>query len=616
MADSKTLKQIRDLAETLKDCKDLKQEADQLRLQILQADASHQQAILIASAAIVIESIRQSQQITLYDVQLISAVQLTQGRVAQMATGEGKTFVAIATAGMLALHGRGVHVMTPGPYLAKRDYELAAECLLPMGLTVGLTEQQQDPSEKSRSYNCDITYGEGSEFGFDYLRDQYNLRQQQEARVGVNVQKALHGPSAFGRETIQRSLAYAIIDEADSVMFDDAISPLVLSTAPEGEAADKDAVIAARSIVLQLKEDVHYQFTNRERSITLTSEGEEWIYAHDIDVPTAVLQRTWTEYVEQALRAEHIFRRDLHYTVVDSDVRIVGETTGQVFEDRSWQDGLHQAVEAKEGVSVTPENTILARVTRQRFLRLYDQLCGMTGTLGGCEIELKRIYECDAVTIPLRIPDQKSLLNTRFFKTAEARNNAICHNVCEVLRTDRPVLVGTQSIRDSEQIARALQEFDLPELKCLQVLNGRQDQEEAEIVAQAGHAGTVTVATNLAGRGTDIKLAPDVVTAGGLHVIVAECQLSSRMDRQLIGRAGRQGDPGSAQTFVSADDELLQRYGPWLSSAIQRDADSNGESTVDYSKEVRQLQQKSEAEQQQQRQLLLEQDQQRESLLN
>lgn len=603
---------IRDLSASLATCDptQLKAEAASIRNEIAKGASLTSTEVLVAGVSLAVEALRRSLSVALYDVQLTAVLHLAMGRITQMQTGEGKTFAAIATAAHLALAGRGVHVMTPNSYLAERDCETAAQVLSHLGLSVGLTPEQGETLVKRKAYDCDVTYGTGHEFGFDYLRDQLTLRQEAAAALGTRLLQDLFADGPGQRTTMQRGLAHAIVDEADSVLIDDAGSPLVLSMATPGEAPDLRAHATAMALAEVLIEDEQYTLDVTTGAVQLTPDGMNRCYNDDVEVPADVLLRPWTAYVEQALRAKFIFRRNVHFVVVEDEVRIVDETTGRIFEDRSWQDGLHQAIEMREGLTVTPEKESLAKITRQRFFRLYQNLCGMTGTAIGCESEFAHVYRSEVVEIPLRVPSQRTILPTRFFASLAHKHKAVVAEIQQRHAERQPILVGTQSITDSEAIAALLDTVGLP----YEMLNGLQTAEEAEIIAQAGQRSAITISTNLAGRGTDISVPVDVLKTGGLHVIVAECQLSGRMDRQLIGRCARQGNPGSAQAFVSAEDPLLKRFGHWLSNAIQRESDSSGEADADFTKPLTRLQRAAEKQQFLGRAELLRQDISRDTL--
>ena len=523
----------------------------------------------------------------LYDVQLIASRALAEGKIAEMQTGEGKTFAAVPAAVWGGLQGRGVHISTPNTYLAQRDFEQLAPVYEVAGLSVGmLPEEPGSEARKRDAYACDVTYGSGYEFGFDYLRDQLVLRARSERKLGQSLLQTL-SPSTqghLGLDLMQRGLAYAIVDEADNVLIDDATSPLVLSESQLGEAADAEAVRLARHVALYLGKEHVVETTQQQ--VELSDAGRQRIFRGDIVIPVQQLQRPWTSYVETALRAERLFFRDVHYVVDQGEIKIVDSSTGRIFADRAWQSGLHQAVEAKEGLQITPERSALAQITRQRFYRLYDRLAGMTGTATTCRGELSAVYGVRTRVIPLRTPSRRSLYPARFFLTQEAKWLAILQSIQEIHQTGRPILIGTRTIAESQRLVRLLEPLGLR----FQVLNDRQDKEEAEIVAGAGQTGEITIATNLAGRGTDIKLTTEVRDLGGLHVIVSECHESSRIDRQMIGRAGRQGDPGSAQIFVAMDDWLIQNFGPWLARSVARLGNGLGEVALNLGPQVKRIQ--------------------------
>lgn len=586
------LPQIRALSETLKNVSDseLAEEAMQLRAEIQRGRAVTEPRMLTAAFAAVLESLRRVRGVQLYDVQLAAGIALCHGCIAEMQTGEGKTFAAVTAAAVLALAGRGVHVVTPNQYLAARDEEIASNVMRPLGMTSALLPEHCEASAKRLAYDADVTYGTGHEFGFDYLRDQLALRQLETVRSGTQLLSRLRQPSTPPRVTMQRSLAMAIVDEADSVLIDDAGSPLVLSSSGAREAPDVAVHQLAQQIAESLVIELHFTVDASAGAIELTDRGVEDIHRPEIQIPVAQLIRPWADYVQQALRALLLFRRDVHYVVNQGEVRIVDETTGRIFEDRAWQDGLHQAIEARERVVVTAERDAVARITRQRFYRLYSLLSGMTGTISGCDRELKEVYGLPVVNIPLRRPCARTIFPVRFFVSQASRRHAIVSEILRLRESGRPVLAGTQSIVESELLGAELRRLNIG----FQILNGLQNAAEAEIIERAGHAGMVTIATNLAGRGTDICLSDETRVAGGLHVIVGECQYSGRMDRQLTGRCARQGDPGSAQMFVAADDRLLRHYGPWLATAIEREADASGEAHVDFTAQLLRIQRTAE----------------------
>jgi preprotein translocase subunit SecA len=546
----------------------------------------------------------------LYDVQLLAGNALVNQKIAEMQTGEGKTISAIPGAVHGGMFGAGVHVATPNGYLAERDFQQNREVYVALGLSVGLLptgEGPTDPVHARAAYDSDITYGTGYEFGFDYLRDQLILKQEKQLPFGQKTLALLHGNP--GKQLAQRGLGFSIVDEADNVLIDDATSPQVLSEFQSGTAPDSDAIQLARSIALNLERGQHYH-EPMPSALELTRQGEARIYEADVPIPTRQLIRPWKAYVEAALRAEHHFLRNIQYVVSDEGVRIVDESTGRIFEDRSWQAGLHQAVEAKEGMPISPESIPLATITRQRFYRLYKGLSGMTGTTQGCIRELKTIFNLGVERIPLRKPSQRVVLPTRVFANADRKWNEITRNIIRLQSEGRPVLIGTRTIQESQLLAERLDSTGL----SYQLLNGTQDSDEADLVSRAGHAGAITIATNLAGRGTDIKLPPPVAESGGLHVIVSECHASSRVDRQLVGRCARQGQKGSCQTFISAEDWLLRTHASWLSESITRLA-SDGELSMDLDRKILELQNRLEREQFAVRLLLLRTHEQRNEII-
>ena len=606
------LPHIRQLASCLQQAtsQQLIEETNLIRRELAKGRSPDEPELLVAGLSLICEALRRAKDVTLYDVQLHAVAALSRNRIVQMQTGEGKTFVGIAASGYLAMAGRGVHVITPNVYLAGRDQEQAAPVMAQLGMTAGLLPERTDAATKFPAYDCDVTYGTGHEFGFDYLRDQLTLRKESRRPVGSRLLQALRQPAAGPRLTMQRGLEFAVVDEADSVLIDDAGSPLVLSLTAQSAAPDALAHQTALRLCEHLHADQHYHLNPASGLIMLTGEGIRRCHASDVAIPVSVLIRPWTEYVQQALRAHLLFRRDVHYVIEEDEVRIVDETTGRIFEDRSWQDGLHQAIEARESLPITAEKDPVAQVTRQRFFRLYKNLCGMTGTAIGCENELHEVYRLKVEEIPLRVPSARRILPTRFFATSNARWMAIANDATALQSSGRAVLVGTRSIADSEILSAILTDSGISH----QVLNGLQNQSEADIVAMAGQPKAITIATNLAGRGTDISLSSDVRDRGGLHVIVSECQPVGRMDRQLIGRCARQGDPGSAQMFVSAEDTLLKLHGPWLSTAIAREADATGEAHTNFNSQLRRIQQSAERQQFVGRMQLLQRDTTRDTL--
>ena len=506
--------------------------------------------------ALVREAVVRTKGLRPYDVQIMAGLVMARGQLAEMATGEGKTLVSTLPSCVLALAGKGVHVATVNAYLAKRDYELMRGIFEFLGLTIAYLPEKAQPDQKRAAYAADVTYGTGYEFGFDYLRDQLAKLNAPQTRLGSQWRETLLGVTpAAGAQPAQRGLAYAVIDEIDSVLIDEAVTPLVISRPmPAGENPEAPIYAHADAVARGLGE-VDYELSTYARKIALTKAGLEKVYAARKPAKEQRLRRAWHEYVEQALRALHLFERDVNYLVKKGAVEIIDENTGRSFPDRKWRGGLHQAVEAKEKVTVTHETESDVTISRQRFYKLYPFLCGMSGTASEEEGELLSVYGLRVFPIPRNRPLQRIDLPSRMFGTLMAKHEAIVEAVKDCMKTGRPVLIGTRTVLRSEELAKRLNEAGIHYV----LLNARQDEEEADIVAQAGRPGRVTLATNMAGRGTDIKLGEGVAEMGGLHVIGEERNESRRIDRQLSGRAGRQGDPGTSQFFLSYEDDLVAR---------------------------------------------------------
>ena len=544
--------------------------------------------IVLPCFALVTESMRRTLGLTLYDVQLLSGIVLSTGAIADVKTGEGKTLIISLPASLYGLTGRGVHVATVNRYLAQRDYEMLKPVYERLGLSVGISLEQHSPTVKRAAYLADITYATGYEFGFDYLRDQTRIRAQPKTFLGQKFRSNLNGMDNHECFTVQREHAMVIIDEADSVLIDEANTPLVLSGARPVQPGGAVIYGAAREVARQLLRDKHYTLQPRNRRLFLNPDGQRAIFAAN-GAPPDGLNRPWTTYVENALSAEMLYTRDVDYVVRDDTVMIVDQYTGRVFTDRTWREGLHQAIEAKEGVTVTAEAASIARISRQRYFRLYQTISGVTGTALGLEDEFRFFYRLPVVLIPEQQPCRRKNFPTRYFANIEAKHAAIVADVRRRNRTGQPILVGTRTIDESLQLSRLLRATGVSH----RVLNGVQDESEAELVALAGQPHAVTIATNMAGRGTDIRLGPAALESGGLHVIATQRQESRRIDRQLIGRAARQGDSGSCQFFVCAADDLLVNYGESVADQIVSSA-VEGESNADWSGAVRRVQRTAE----------------------
>ena len=503
-----------------------------------------------------------------YDTQLMAGHALLRGRLVEMATGEGKTFCATLPACIVALAGYPVHVITVNDYLAQRDAEKMKPLYEFFGLSVGTVVQGMEKDMRRQAYACSITYGTNKEVAFDYLRDRVAL-QGRHSRLHQSL-KRLGGDAEPKSALVMRGLYFAIVDEADSVFVDEARTPLILSaTAPGSDNATHSEVALTFARTLVDGED--YVVNPFERSVALTDQGCDKLdqHAEGYTGPwTSVRARE--DLVRQALSALRLYQRDLHYVVADGKVQIVDESTGRVMPDRSWERGLHQMIEVKESLTPTPQRETLARLTYQRLFRRYLHLSGMTGTAAEAAREIKSVYGLDVVRVPLHRPLQRLHQGVTFLPTLADKWERVA-DVAERLakREGRPVLIGTRSVRASEQISAVLAHRAVAHA----LLNAKQDVTEAEIIAAAGQPGRVTVATNMAGRGTDIELGAGVAGLGGLHVILTEYHDSRRVDRQLFGRCARQGDPGSCEAIVSLEDEIFEVCAPALTNLLRRSMD-------------------------------------------
>ncbi len=542
---------------------DLQQHTDRLRRYVKTETDADDSRVLVLAAAGVIEAVRQTLGLRLFDVQIHAGVIVSRGAVAEMQTGEGKTLSVAMPAYVQALAGRGVHVATPNSYLADRDCQRLAPVFSLLGMTTGLLQDKAPANETRAAYQADITYGPGHAFGFDYLRDQLTLDRISSQQPGHRLYSRLRG-EATEETLLQRGLFAAIVDEIDHVLVDDAASPLLLSGGGEGESPDADVHREARIVAESL--EIEHEFQIAGGNVQLTQAGFERVYADQEMTLHPQLVRPWHEYVVLALRVMHVFQCDVHYVVRDDEVQIVDASTGRIFEDRTWSNGLHQAVEARESLSISRETLPLAKITRQRFYRYYQSLGGMTGTATGCEREFTTVYGLPVCQVPLRIPSKRIVLPEHVSLTWQEKLTAIGDETEAIIRAGRAVLIGTLNIAESVEVATEITSRGL----SLELLNGVQDADEAAIIKRAGQPSAITVATNLAGRGTDIALHPTVAKLGGLHVIVTQKHSLFRVDRQLIGRSARCGDPGTARVFVSAGDVLPQDHAPWIGRAIER----------------------------------------------
>ncbi|MFD2211768.1 preprotein translocase subunit SecA [Virgibacillus halophilus] len=490
--------------------------------------------MLVEAYAVVREAAKRVLKMRPFSVQLMGAVALHQGNIAEMKTGEGKTLASTMPAYLNALSGEGVHIVTVNDYLAQRDAGEMGELFQFLGLTVGLNGNGLSKEEKREAYAADITYGTNNEYGFDYLRDNMVLYKEQ---------------------MVQRPLNFAIIDEVDSILIDEARTPLIISGTAEKSTT---LYIQANAFVNTLKKDDDYTYDEKTKGVLLTEEGTnkaERYFA--IENLFDLKHVTLTHHINQALKAHVAMHRDTDYVIEDDEVIIVDQFTGRLMKGRRYSEGLHQAIEAKEALPIQNESMTLASITFQNYFRMYNKLSGMTGTAKTEEEEFRNIYNMDVIVIPTNKPIARNDRADLIYKSMEGKFKAVVEDIKERHETGQPVLVGTVAVETSELISQMLKKAGVPH----NVLNAKNHYREAEIIEQAGQKGSVTIATNMAGRGTDIKLGEGVVELGGLAVIGTERHESRRIDNQLRGRSGRQGDPGMSLFFLSMEDELMRRFG-------------------------------------------------------
>jgi preprotein translocase subunit SecA len=496
-----------------------------------------------------------------FDVQLAAGVVLHHSALAELATGEGKTLVASLPTYLNALTGKGVHVTTVNDYLARRDCDWMRPIFEALGLSVAALQMQMPDPERQKAYRCDITYGTAGEFGFDFLRDRLRLRDQgRQGAVPFWAAWTDNGERTAPLDPkVQRAHHYAIVDEADSIMVDEARTPLIISTGFRPAREEEQVVYRwADKLAQNMGMNVHFTYDLKKQKVELTEEGRRLArYSSPPSGPHSHAMDKLHEHLERALFAHYRYRRDQHYLVDDGKVIIIDEYTGRRMPDRHWREGMHQAVEAKEKVQITVASEHAAQITFQSYFRLYKKLAGMTGTAAPNNREFRRVFKLHVVVIPTNRTVIREQLPDRIFPTEDAKFDAIVERVQELMKRGQAVLIGTRSVEKSEKLSERLAAVGIEH----QVLNARQHEMEAHIIAKAGETGHVTLATNMAGRGTDIKPDATVLAAGGLHVLGTERHDARRIDRQLAGRCGRQGDPGSCQFFLSLEDELLEALG-------------------------------------------------------
>ncbi len=534
----KKLKKTVDAIEALEDKMEalsdqaLRQKTDEFRKRLAEGETLDD--LLVEAFAVVREASVRVLQMRHFPVQLMGGIVLHQGRIAEMKTGEGKTLVATLPAYLNALTGEGVHIVTVNDYLATRDSEWMGEVYKFLGMEVGLIIHGLDFEQRKKSYNADITYGTNNEFGFDYLRDNMVIYKDQ---------------------MVQRGLNYAIIDEVDSILIDEARTPLIISGIGEKSTQLYSVV---DSFVRGLRAEEHFTVDEKANTVTLTEEGvikaEQHFNLENLADPQNM---EISHHINQALKAHRLMERDIDYVVKDNQVVIVDEFTGRLMLGRRYSDGLHQAIEAKERVKVERESKTLATITFQNYFRMYNKLAGMTGTAKTEEEEFKAIYGMDVVEVPTNMPMIREDLADVVYRTTEGKFRAVVEDIIQRHAMGQPILVGTISIEKSELLSKMLSRRGVPH----EVLNAKYHEKEAQIIAKAGQRGAVTISTNMAGRGTDIVLGEGVTGLGGLHVIGTERHESRRIDNQLRGRSGRQGDPGSSQFYIAMEDELMRLFG-------------------------------------------------------
>jgi preprotein translocase subunit SecA len=510
----------------------LRQKTDEFKSRL--ANGETLDDLLIEAFAVVREGAKRVLNMYPFPVQLMGGIVLHEGNIAEMKTGEGKTLTSTMPVYLNALSGKGVHVVTVNEYLAKRDATEMGKLYEFLGLTVGLNLAGMSREEKQAAYNADITYGTNNEFGFDYLRDNMVL---------------------YKEHMVQRPLHFAVIDEVDSILIDEARTPLIIS----GTAQKSTKLyIQANAFVRTLRKDVDYTYDEKTKSVLLTEEGiNKAEKAFGIENLFDIKHVTLNHHINLALKANVAMQRDVDYVVQEGQVVIVDPFTGRLMQGRRYSDGLHQAIEAKEGLEIQNESMTLATITFQNYFRMYEKLAGMTGTAKTEEEEFRNIYNMNVVAIPTNRPVIREDRPDLIFKTMEGKFRAVVEDIAERHAKGQPVLVGTVAIETSEYLSKLLTKRGIKH----NVLNAKNHEREAEIIAQAGQKGAVTIATNMAGRGTDIKLGEGVKELGGLAVIGTERHESRRIDNQLRGRSGRQGDPGVSQFYLSLEDELMRRFG-------------------------------------------------------
>ena len=547
------IEQKADALETIDDS-ELRKRSLSLRYQVLSGKPLED--LIVEAYSLVREAGRRSIGMRHYPVQLLGGVAMHFGSIAVMQTGEGKTLTATLPMYLAALSGQGAHLATANDYLAARDAELMTPVYTALGMTIGVVQSGTSRPDRQQAYGCDVTYSTAKEIGFDFLRDRLFHRRMEQGHSGLISGMVSNSRSDGSLNPVQRDPNFILVDEADSILIDEARTPLIVSSAPDEIVKAKIALYQwTTEVCNQFVEDEHFEVDPKTKQTTLIGGGRKLV--RKLKQPT-LLQETPImdiyEQVEQAIYVDLNYIRDRHYVIKNDEVVIVDEFTGRLAEGRKWRSGLHQAIEAREGLEISVETGEAARITIQDLFLRYQRLAGMTGTAANSAIELRKIYDVKVINVPTNKPPKRMQWSDLVFGSESQKWHAIADEIESLHRTGRPILVGTRSIDKSEILSQILTERSITH----DVLNARHLAREATIVAGAGQVSRVTVATNMAGRGTDIKVSGPSLDLGGLHVICTELHESARIDRQLIGRCGRQGDPGTYRQFMSLEDDLLE----------------------------------------------------------
>ena len=611
------LARINSLESSLKDLDDLKLKRQSLALRYRAKAGERLSKLLPEGYALVREAGRRQLGMRHYDVQMIGGIALFEGYITEMQTGEGKTLTATLPLYLHCLVGKGAHLATVNDYLARRDAEWMMPIYNALGLTVGIIQTADDQSSRRKSYGCDLTYGTAKEFGFDFLRDRLLLRAQNRIETEM-LGDGGGGFSGSGDQVVMRGMHFGLVDEADSILIDEARTPLIIGSI---EDTVRDQIVETYAWASENAEkyelDEHFTIDPDTKQYELTARGRQRVRA----LPKSDLVRTMGlvdlyEYAERAIKVHREFLLDRQYVIRPGDkgideIVIVDEFTGRLAEGRKWRDGIHQAIEAKEGIEISVPTGQAARITVQDLFLRYPNLAGMTGTAATSAGELRRIYRTPVLRVPTNKPPRRERLRDGVFGSMEKKFAAIVDEVQRVHAEGRPILIGTRSIDKSEILSRMLTEIGIEH----QVLNANNVEQEAEIVSAAGGTGRVTVATNMAGRGTDIKLDDEVEQLGGMHVICTELHDAARIDRQLIGRCGRQGDRGSYRQYLSLDDDILASgYGREKSEKMKSTGESIEGAANRYAKMFRRAQAKVEKKHFRDRMVLMHHEKERKKL--